>query len=80
MCNMLYDVESSLKMVKFLLQHFGISQDVASVWLAPSQISSHYSTMLQDIALKCCMRLTGLSHISRPVGAQVCGFGWQINW
>ena len=47
--------------------------------LAPLQISSHHPTMLQDIALKCCMRLTGLSHISRPVGAQVCGFGWQIN-
>lgn len=47
--------------------------------LAPLQISSHYPTMLQDIALKCCMRLTGLSHISGPVGAQVCGFGWQIN-
>lgn len=75
---MSYDFGSSLKMIKFLLQHFGISQDIAR-WLAPSQISSHYPIMLQDIALKCCMRLTGLSHMSGPVGAQVCGFGWQIN-
>lgn len=52
----LQDVGSSLKMVKFLLQHFGMLQDLARVWLAPSQISQHNLTMLQDVALKCYIR------------------------
>lgn len=45
MCNMLYDVGSSLKMIKFLLQHFGISQDVASSFtnlITPSYIVARY--------------------------------------
>ena len=47
-------VGSSLKVVKILLQHFWILQDVALVWPAPSQ---HLTTMFQEVALKCCMLL-----------------------
>ena len=55
-CKMLDGVGSSLKMVKFLLQHFWMLQDVARVFPAPSQ---HVPTMLQDVVLKCCVCLAG---------------------
>ena len=44
---MLDGVGSSLKMVKFLLQHFWMLQDVARVWPAPSQ---HLTTRSNNVA------------------------------
>ena len=53
MCKMLDGVESSLKMVKFFLQHFWMLQDVARVWPAPSQ---HLTTRSNNVA-RCCVEM-----------------------
>ena len=55
--NMLDGVGLSLKLVNFLLQHFWMLQDVDHVWPAPSQHLTARS--IQDVALKCCVRLAG---------------------
>ena len=50
---MLGGVGSSLKMVKFFLQHFWMLQDVARVWPAPSQ---HITTRSNNVAI-CCVEM-----------------------
>ena len=47
-CKMLDSVGSSLKMVKFLLQHFWTLQDVVLVWPALSQ---HLTTESNNVAI-----------------------------
>ena len=52
-------VENEGHLVKFLLQHFRMLQDAARVLPTPSQHLQHDPTMLQDVSLKCCLRLAG---------------------
>ena len=52
-CKMLDGVGSSLKLVKSLLQHFWMLQDVARIWPAPSQ---HLTTRSNNVA-RCCVEM-----------------------
>ena len=61
----LVGVGQGLKMVKFLLQHFRMLQDAARVLPTPSQHLQHDPTMLQDVSLKCCLRLAGLYNAAK---------------
>ena len=53
---MLDGVGSSLKMVKFLLQHFLDVEGVARVWPAPSQ---HLTTRRSNNVVRCCVEMLG---------------------
>ena len=56
---MLDGVGSSLKMVKFLLQHFWILQDVARVWPTPSQhLTTRFQTLKKEKFRNCKIKVT----------------------
>ena len=70
-------VGSSLKVVKILLQHFWMLQDVALVWPAPSQ---HLTTRFNNVARGCVEMLHAFDRaLKLPYRLDPCHFFSQSD-